>query len=54
MNPLSGLVTISKICSLSTLEETAKRLAAFHKLLKVDFKAMFGLPVQKDKVKGRE
>jgi len=54
VNPLSGLATIRKICSLSTLEETAKRLAAFHKLLKVDLRAMFGLPVQKDKVKGCE
>jgi hypothetical protein len=54
-NPLADLATISKICSSSTLKETARRLAAFHKPLKVDFRAKFGLLVKKDKgeVKGR-
>ncbi len=52
-NPLADLATISKICSSSTLEATARRLAAFHKPLKVDFRAKFGLPVQKDKVTWR-
>jgi hypothetical protein len=52
-NPLSNLATISKICSSSTLVETARRLAVFHKPLKVDFKKKFDLPVQKDKVKDR-
>jgi len=43
-NPLADLATISKICSPSTLKETAKKLAAFHKPLKVDFSSKFGLP----------
>jgi ribosomal protein L37AE/L43A len=43
-NPLADLATISKICSSSTLKETAKKLAAFHKPLKVDFSSKFGLP----------
>jgi ribosomal protein L37AE/L43A len=45
-SPLADLTIISKICSSSTLEATARRLAAFHKPLKVDYKAKFGLPVQ--------
>jgi hypothetical protein len=52
-NPLTDLATISKICSSSTLEATARRLAAFHKPKKVDFRARFGLSVQKDWAKGR-
>lgn len=43
-NPLADLATISKICSSSTLKETAKKLAALHKPLKVDFSSKFGLP----------
>jgi hypothetical protein len=43
----------TKICSSSTLEKTARRLAAFHRPLKVDFSAKFGLPLEKGKVKGR-
>jgi hypothetical protein len=35
------------------VEETARRLGAFHKPLKVDFRPKFGLAVQKDKVKDR-
>ena len=50
-NLLTDFATISKICSFSTLEETARRLVAFHKPLKIDFRAKFGLPVLKDKVK---
>jgi hypothetical protein len=50
-HPLSDLVTLSKICSSSTLMETARRLAAFHKPLKIDFRAKFRLPVQTDKVR---
>jgi hypothetical protein len=52
-NPLADLATISKICSSSTLEATARRLAAFHKPKKVDFRARFGLSVQKDWAKGQ-
>jgi len=48
-SPLADLATISKICSSSTLEQTARRLAAFYKPLKVDFEAKFGLPMKKDK-----
>jgi hypothetical protein len=51
-SPLGNLATISKICSSSTLERTAKRLIGFHKPLKVDFMAKFCLPVKKDKLKG--
>ena len=48
------IILFPEICSSSTLMETARRLAAFHKPLKVDFRARFGLPMlmQKDKVKG--
>jgi hypothetical protein len=53
MNPLDDFATISKFCSSGILAETAERLAAFHKPLKVDFRSKFGLPVQKYKVKER-
>lgn len=52
-NPLKNMATVSNICSSSTLDKTARRLAAFHKPIKIDFRAKFGLPVQKDKIKGR-
>ncbi len=52
-NPLTNLATISKICSSSTLEKTATKLAMFHKPLRADFRAKFGVPVQKDKVTWR-
>jgi len=45
-NPLADLATLSKFCSSSTLMETARRLARFHKPKKVDFTAKFGLPVK--------
>ena len=38
-NPLANLATISKICSSSTLMETAKGLARFHTPGKINFKA---------------
>ena len=47
VNPLANVATISKICSSSTLMETARTLAGFHKPKKVDFRARFGLSVQK-------
>jgi hypothetical protein len=46
-NPLVDLATISKICSSSTLMETARTLAGFHKPKKINFRARFGLSVQK-------
>ncbi|MGA2464240.1 MAG: nuclease-related domain-containing protein [Thermodesulfobacteriota bacterium] len=52
-HPLADLAAISKTCSSSNLEETARRLAAFHKPKKVDFRARFGLSVQKDWAKGQ-
>ena len=52
-NPLADFATISKICSSSTLMETARTLAGFHKPKKIDFRARFGLSVQKDWAKGR-
>jgi hypothetical protein len=42
-NPLADLATISKTCSSSTLMETAKTLAGFHKPKKIDFRAKFGV-----------
>ena len=50
-NPLADLATLSKICSSSTLMETARTLAGFHKRKKIDFRAKLGLPVHKDWVK---
>ena len=52
-NPLADLATLSKICSSSTLMETARTLAGFHKPKKVDFRAKLGLSVEKDWAKGR-
>jgi hypothetical protein len=43
-NTLAEIASFSKICSASTLEETAKRLASFHKPHRVDLRAKFGLP----------
>lgn len=51
-HPIVDLATISKYCSSSTLAKTAKRMAAFHRPLRVDYRAKFDLPVQKDRVKG--
>jgi hypothetical protein len=51
-NPLADIATISKICSFSTLMETARTLARFHKLKKIDFRTRFGLLAQKDRAKG--
>jgi hypothetical protein len=50
-NPLADLVTISKVCTSSTLMETARALAGFHTPKRVNFRARFGLPVQKDRPK---
>jgi hypothetical protein len=44
VNPVDGLSSISKFSSLSTIEEVAKKLASFHKPIKIDFRAKFGLP----------
>ncbi|MGZ3605978.1 MAG: hypothetical protein ACXU9P_13615, partial [Thermodesulfobacteriota bacterium] len=52
-NPLVDLATISKICSPSTLMETARSLAGFHKPKKIDYRARFRLSVQKDWAKGK-
>jgi hypothetical protein len=46
-NPLADLATISKICSSSTLMETARALAGFHKPKKADFRVRFGLSIRK-------
>jgi len=51
---LADLVTISKICSSSTPMETARTLARFHKPKKADFRARFGLSVQKDWNNGKK
>lgn len=51
-NLLADFHTISKICSSSTLMKTARALAGFHKPKKIDFRARFGLSVEKDLAKG--
>lgn len=43
-NTLAEIASFSKICSGSTVEEAAKRLASFHKVHRVDFRVKFGLP----------
>ncbi len=57
-NPLADLATLSKVCSFSTLMEAARRLAAFHKPLKVDFRTKFEvhshLPVSSEMKKDLE
>ena len=50
---LPDMALIAKICSFSTLGKTARKLMAFHKPLKVDFMAKFGLPIHKDEGEGR-
>jgi hypothetical protein len=39
------MAAISKICSFSTLDKTARRLIAFHRPIKIDLMAKFGLEV---------
>jgi hypothetical protein len=43
INPVDSLSSISKFSSFSTIEEVAKKLASFHKPIKIDFRAKFGL-----------
>jgi hypothetical protein len=45
-SPLTDIATISKVCSSSTLQRTARRIASFHRSQKIDFKSKFGLPAQ--------
>ena len=52
-NPLADLATISKTCSSRTLMDAARSLAGFHKPKKIDYRARFGLSVQKDWAKGK-
>jgi len=51
-NLLSDLSSISKVCSSATLMETARALARFHKPKKIDFRARFGLAVEKPRSVG--
>ncbi len=44
INPKDDFTSISKISSFSTIEEVAKKIASFHKSMKIDFRAKFGLP----------
>jgi|MTBAKMStandDraft_1061839.scaffolds.fasta_scaffold03189_4 hypothetical protein len=46
VNPISDLTSMGKISSFSTVEEMANKLASFHKPIKLDFRAKFGLPVE--------
>jgi hypothetical protein len=41
-NPLADLVTISKVCSSSTLMETARALAGLHTPKRINLKTRFG------------
>jgi hypothetical protein len=42
-NPLTDLATLSKTCSSGTLMKTARTLAGFHKPIRTDFMAKFGV-----------
>jgi hypothetical protein len=42
-NPLTDFASISKMCTSSTLQRTARRLVSFHRPQKIDFKSKFGL-----------
>jgi hypothetical protein len=44
IKPIDGLSSVSKLCSFATIEEVAKKIVSFHKPIKIDFKAKFGLP----------
>jgi len=45
-NPLTDLGIIFKVCSSSTLQGIAGKLASFHRPPKKDFKSKFGLPAE--------
>ncbi len=47
-NPLADFAAISKLSSSSIVMQTAKTLARFHKPIKIDFRAKFGLSGQED------
>lgn len=42
--PISDIATIGKICASATIEDFAKKLVSFHRPMKIDFRAKFGLP----------
>jgi hypothetical protein len=46
MDPLADLSSFSKISSSSALKDVGKRLASFHKPIRIDFRAKFGLSIQ--------
>ncbi len=46
-NPLADLAAISKVCTSSTLMETARALAGLHTPKRINFRTRFGLPIQK-------
>jgi hypothetical protein len=43
-SPFTDIASLSKTCSSSTLQRTARRLASFHRPQRIDFKSKFGLP----------
>ena len=43
IDPVGGLSSISKFCSFATIEEVAKKIASFHRPIKINFRAKFGL-----------
>jgi hypothetical protein len=45
-NPLTDFASLSKLCTTSTLQRTARRLISFHRPQRIDFKSKFGLPAQ--------
>jgi len=42
-NPLSDVASVTKLCSSSTVKETANRLVSYHKPIKINFRAKFGI-----------
>jgi hypothetical protein len=43
IKPVKDLSSISKFCSFATIEEVAKKIASFHRSIKINFRAKFGL-----------
>jgi hypothetical protein len=44
MHLADDLTSISKISSIPTVEEVAKKITSYHKPIKIDYRAKFGLP----------
>jgi hypothetical protein len=46
IKPVDDITSISKLTSSSTIKKVAKKIASFHKPIKIDFRAKFGLSQQ--------